>query len=171
MIIWNSLDAIQITRGLRIYTGVVLMVVYSANAYGVISLRGHTQVMVSHEIASWWKMEISLLDHELSALTTMVLFVTKDVVLSIRRPRLCKALIRKVEREWISQADKKSGLALAVAARFKDAASHKTESRIKRSLRRAFSSRHQLLAGARRIFRRRRGSDERERQQGRVSSV
>ena len=71
------------------------------------SRRGHRQVMITHELTSWWKMDVNLLDHELSAMTTMTVFVAKDVALAAWKPKLCKGLVRKVQREWADERHEK----------------------------------------------------------------
>ena len=116
--LWNNIDSVQVGVLSRAYVGVFLFTFWGFFAYSIIynpSLGGHKEITWSLEAGE--TITLSVLDHELSALTTLLLFVVKDIVAVLRRPKTCKALVRRVRKKWAGE-ERNDPTARTVAARF-----------------------------------------------------
>ena len=116
--LWNNIDSVQVGVLSRAYVGAFLFTLWSFFAYSIIynpSLGGHKEITWSLEAGE--TITLNVLDHELSALTTLLLFVAKDIVAVLRRPKTCKALVRRVRKKWAGE-ERNDPTARTVAARF-----------------------------------------------------
>ena len=122
LLLWNSIDAVQISQRLRLWTCFFLFVKYLLFIYGMVTMRGHKRVIFTAAVGDWWQMETDLLAHELSAMVTLLLFVTRDLINCIWKPTICKGLQRKVKRVWADRDYKKRGVVKIAMSRFGPAA-------------------------------------------------
>ena len=122
LFLWNSIDAVQISQGLRLWSCFFLWIKYLLFIYGMVTMSGHKKVVFTAAVGDWWQMETDLLAHELSAMVTLNLFVTRDLINCIWKPDICKGLQRKVKREWADRDYKKRGVVKIASARFGPAA-------------------------------------------------
>ena len=81
-------------------------------------MSGHKKVIFTAAVGDWWQMETDLLAHELSAMVTLLLFVTRDLINCIWKPDICKGLQRRVKRDWADRDYKKRGVVKIASARF-----------------------------------------------------
>ena len=118
LFLWNSIDAVQISQGLRLFSCFFLWVKYLLFIYGMVTMSGHKKVVFTAVVGDWWQMETDLLAHELSAMVTLNLFVTRDLINCIWKPDICKGLQRRVKRDWADRDYKKRGVVKIASARF-----------------------------------------------------
>ena len=122
LLLWNSIDAVQISQRLRLWVCLFLFVFYSLIIYGMVTMRGHKRVIFTAAVGDWWQMETDLLAHELSAMVTLLLFVTRDLINCIWKPDICKGLQRKVKRVWADRDYRNRGVVKIAMSRFGPAA-------------------------------------------------
>ena len=100
ILLWNSIDALQVDRFLRRYIGVFLLATYSVLLLSMYFMRGHRSVSYSPGPTV---LEVSFLDKGFTSLFTLFMFVLKDVSLSIWSPERCTGVFQRVEKTWSNQ--------------------------------------------------------------------
>lgn len=125
--IWSMGDALVIPVLLRAYIGVFLIAMDGMLLYGVLSMRGHTAVVIyanpglDNTTLAEYGLEseygLHLLEHEMSALIMLIIMFGKDVTLCLLQPQLCRSVQLQVQKMRVST--KRSALVTeSVAQRF-----------------------------------------------------
>ena len=112
ILIWSMGDALVIPTLLRAYIGVFLIAINGTLLYGVVSMRGHTEVVfyanlgLDNTTLAEYGIEsefgLHLLEHELSALTMLIIMFCKDVALCLLQPQLCRSVQLRVQKMRVS---------------------------------------------------------------------